>query len=830
MSWGVDEEKRNVDTHEAVRDWESEVMSESAKSQHELEAGIYKVKVKTEWDELMLSVSRNNKKAEEEAAAKKAEEEAAAKKAEEEAAAKKAEEEAAAKKAEEEAAKKVEEEARKQAEAAAITTTAVTTATETQPAASQATETQPAASQATETQPAASQATETQPAASQAAETEAPLPETNEWKYDEMLSLMQWLSAELQSVQTGPVVLTWKQMKDLHRITLLRAPFFWASITNRDAEEAGREDIITSEDLRNKKSMRKARRRLKKLTKQEKSYKKDLDKLIDAQAEYVNAKNATNRSLHISSALWLLNERLENWEYIDRTYALLPNVSPLVLNLCNKKNQKALEAWNHIQVMNNWKSVDVYTESAIASAWRAWWYLASWWAWYSNVFEKFLVENTKMSQSQAKSMINTWIIAWALIAWYFLFTKKEWDSRKFSFPSLWTLAALTLVPLWLNYASQMTTWNSLLDNLSRLWTKWELPWSSSDSQEVHEQGASQQVMWQFVLLWIPKSKIKEFWTFTNSKLTKINLWRLSKYLWELENNTIYSSDERSRFWMQRIAIQKIMNDNWASIALNNYIAGLWISDSDLNGVGTIDDRLSESRAKYQKMLDYISERGLLIDKSKNEKVMDALTKEKDVDDDLFDKLKEEWCFIPNPEDSRYKEISKLNVSNEKKIKIYEAYKKLCDEWTEYGNIKLEVVNNKIQITSWSKSSTEEHKILLNPDNKIDNLVNVWGVNIEFKTEEELIRMWLFVNYLRSTWWKESTKAEYQKGPFVLGSSAKLWEDIQFMKPTGPETVLSSAVPFFSDMARKFPTIEEGKKREFLVKYLNNLWEKEHTAS
>jgi hypothetical protein len=41
------------------------------------------------------------------------------------------------------------------------------------------------------------------------------------------------------------------------------------------------------------------------------------------------------------------------------------------------------------------------------------------------------------------------------------------------------------------------------------------------------------------------------------------------------------------------------------------------------------------------MLDYISERGLLIDQSKKEKVMDALTKEKDVDDDLFDKLKEE---------------------------------------------------------------------------------------------------------------------------------------------------------------------------------------------
>ena len=503
----------------------------------------------------------------------------------------------------------------------------------------------------------------------------------------------------------------------------------------------------------------------------------------------------------------------------------MPNVSPLVLNLCNNKNQKALAAWNRIQIMNNWKRLDVFPQSAVDSAWRAWWYLASCWTWYSNVFEKFLVENTKMTQSQAKSMINTWIIAWALIAWYYLFTKKEWNSRKFSFPSLSTIAWLTLIPLWLNYASQMTTWNSLLDNLSRLWTKWELPWSSSDNQESHEQMASQQVMWQFVLLGIPKSKIKEYWTFTNSKLTKINLWWLSEYLWELESNPNLSSDERSRFWMQKLAVEKIMNDNSASIALNNYIASLWITKGDLDGEGDINDRLSESRAKYQKMLDYISERGLLIEQSKKERIMEELTKKSEVDDSTFDKLKEEWCFIPNPEDSRYKEISKLNVSNEKKIKFYEAYKKLCDEWSEYGNIKLEVVNNQIQITSWA----EEHKILLNTDYTIDNLTNSWKEKIKFGTEEELLRMWLFINLMRSTWWKESTKAEYQKKPFVLGSALNLWEDIQFMKPTGPETVLSSAVPFFSNMARKFPTIEKDANRQFLVDYLNDLWEKEHTT-
>jgi hypothetical protein len=50
-----------------------------------------------------------------------------------------------------------------------------------------------------------------------------------------------------------------------------------------------------------------------------------------------------------------------------------------------------------------------------------------------------------------------------------------------------------------------------------------------------------------------------------------------------------------------------------------------------------------------------------------------------------------------------------------------------------------------------------------------------------------------------------------------------------MKPSGPVTVLSSMAPFFSEMARKFPTIESNNNRKFLVNYLNELWVKEHTS-
>ena len=792
MSGTLDEENMSVDTHESVKDWEAEVVNETTQNLYETEVDVVKKVAKKEWDKLRIDLSVAvplsvvDWKADE---AKKA------------------------------------TETQPKATQATETQPKATQATEAQSTATQATEAQSTATQAAETQPKATQATEAQSTTTQEAESEAPLPESNEWKYNEMLSLMQWLSAELQSVWTGPVALTWEQMKKLNRITLLRAPFFWAPMSRDQAREAWRDDIVTWEDLKNKKTIREARRRLRREAKAEKSYRKELDKLIAEEAKYLNEKNLTNRSLHITRWLWLLNERLEAWEYIDHTYALLPNVSPLVLNLCSKENQKALACWNRIQVMHNWRQIEVYPQSMVTSAWRAWEYFASCWTWYSNIFEKFLVENTKMTQWQASSMINMWLIAWALTAWYFLFTKKEWWERKFAFPSLWKLAWLIWIPILANYASQMTTWNSLLDNLSRLWRTWEFPWSSSESLPTSEQFASQQVMWQFVLLWVPKKAIKQYWTFTNWKLVKLNLWNYTNYLWLLENDQSISADLRTRYWMQRLAVERIMKDNWASIALNNYIASLWITKSELeaDGDGVLDDRLSETRARYQKMLDYVSARWLEIDASKKDKVLDAL-KEKDVDDKLFDKLKEEWCFIPNPNDERYKEISKLNISNEKKIKICEAFKKLSDEWTKFGQIKLEVVNNQIQLTSWA----EEHKILLNTDNTIDNLVNAWGTKLEFKSEEELLRMWLFINYLRSTWWKETPDAQHKKNPFVLSGGIKFWEDLQFMKPwENKDTVLSSMVPFFSEMASKFPTIEAKANREFLKDYLNKLWENEH---
>jgi hypothetical protein len=92
----------------------------------------------------------------------------------------------------------------------------------------------------------------------------------------------------------------------------------------------------------------------------------------------------------------------------------------------------------------------------------------------------------------------------------------------------------------------------------------------------------------------------------------------------------------------------------------------------------------------------------------------------------------------------------------------------------------------------------------------------------------LIRTGLFINHLKKTLWNENAKKGIDNKPFVLGSSLKLWDDIQFLKPSEPITVLSSMTPFFSEMARKFPTIEDKNNRQFLVDYLNKLWAEDHT--
>ena len=664
------------------------------------------------------------------------------------------------------------------------------------------------------------------------------VPESPEQRYDELKDILTSLNRELVPDASWNIVLTGAQMQKLNRISLLRAPFFWAWMPKALADALGRSDIITAEDLKNAKTLRAKRREIEQKLKDEKKYNKELGKLLDTYIDYLNKKNSTNYTLNKAAALGKINEELERGTYINQPLAFMPEVSPLILNICQKWNRERLASNKAIQVMNNWKTINVFPEAA-GSAWAAAGYLATCWAgWYANIFEKFLTENTKMSQWQARNMINTvgslWLVAWVVWIGYWLFTEKEWGKRKFSFPSLWKIAAVIWIPMALNYGSQMTTWSSFLENLNKWWTTGEFPWSSPENLTSNEQLVSQQVMWQFVLLWVPKKIIKQYGSFSSGKMTKIDLdWLRTWYLEVLQNDANTTSEQKARIWAQIAAIENISKSDSSKTLLYNYIERLGITESDLNSDPDwyLDSRLWEAAEKYNKIDAYLKDRWLLIDNTKKDKVIDTLFKEKDLKDEVFDKLKEEWCFMPNPDDNRYKEIAKLNVASEKKIKIAEAFASLASEWTKYWQMSLKVDGWKVKLTSkvdieWA---VKENTIDINPDLTIDGFTDAGWQALKFKDEKEWLRTGLLINYIKAKTWNETPEATKRNAPFELSWWLKFRESVQFIKHDEKKTVLSNA-PFIGDMASNHPTIEKDKNREFFRDYLNKLWVADHPSS
>ncbi|MBQ7617015.1 hypothetical protein IJS64_03360 [bacterium] len=102
------------------------------------------------------------------------------------------------------------------------------------------------------------------------------------------------------------------------------------------ADALGRSDIITADDLKNKKTLKAKRRQIEQKLKDEKKYNKELGKLLDTYIDYLNAKNSTNYTLNKAAALGQINEVLERGTYINQPLAFMPEVSPLILNICQK--------------------------------------------------------------------------------------------------------------------------------------------------------------------------------------------------------------------------------------------------------------------------------------------------------------------------------------------------------------------------------------------------------------------------------------------------------------------------------------------------------------
>jgi hypothetical protein len=86
-----------------------------------------------------------------------------------------------------------------------------------------------------------------------------------------------------------------------------------------------------------------------------------------------------------------------------------------------------------------------------------------------------------------------------------------------------------------------------------------------------------------------------------------------------------------------------------------------------------------------------------------------------------------------------------------------------------------------------------------------------------------------VNLIKAQCWDETPEAIKKDAPFELTWWVKFWESVQFAKHDWSKVVLSSFLPFISEMASNHPTVEKDNNRQFFVEYLNKLWKSDHTS-
>lgn len=104
----------------------------------------------------------------------------------------------------------------------------------------------------------------------------------------------------------------------------------------------------------------------------------------------------------------------------------------------------------------------------------------------------------------------------------------------------------------------------------------------------------------------------------------------------------------------------------------------------------------------------------------------------------------------------------------------------------------------------------------------------------FESQKDLMRTAALINTLRehkNIWGEETDKLRKteKNWPFDVGNS--LAKSIYFKKHGGSEVnIISDLVPRFSEMDRNYSTIEADQNREFFVKYLNELWAKDHATT
>ena len=573
---------------------------------------------------------------------------------------------------------------------------------------------------------------------------------------------------------------------------------------------------------------------LKEQIKAEKKASKDLKKIRDLQEKLAQVSNHNNYNLNVMNSLSGINSVLQNGTYLDTKFQI-PREQKFALELIKKRD--LLRSWAVVPLTIDGRTVEVYNGAFVGQSLQTWLRIDNC-NQPVNILEKFLTENTKMDLGQARSATKTittvGVLAGAFygLKWLLGNTDKE-GNRSFGLSPKKFLGAAAVL-LWGNMASQMATGRGALDLINEFWRTGNNPFTSETYEKAQpiEQISLDQAALQMVLLGVPYAQLSQFTSPKSWPITSIDLASLQRYyeaqeLLARQNNR---NDKIQQIGAQISAIKDIINNPNATQLLNQNLANMNIQAQELanpeNAGLTLDDLLYQNSTNRKVLETYMETNNLMIAPGKKEEIMKKIiTTKNKLTDEVIQKLQQEGLLIAKmPENP---EIQKLTISADAKQKLESAFRTFADR-AEFRNIQLSAIDgDKIKLKSDFSEVIFDAKTL-----RIPWLVNSAGQEIQMQNHEELMHAALFINQTKDKLRKTTpdlTKKWERDWPFAEPSgraNLKGREGIVFKGALSTESVLDSSLPWIAEM-NKYPTIENGDNRQFLINYLNTEWKKDH---
>ena len=574
---------------------------------------------------------------------------------------------------------------------------------------------------------------------------------------------------------------------------------------------------------------------LKAQIKAEKKAAKDLKKIAKLQEELARVSNHNNYNLLKANSLASINSLLQNWTYLDAKLQL-PREQKFALELY--KNREKLRFQPKVALTIDGSTVEVYNWSMINQSLQVWANIDNC-NQPVNIVEKLLVENTKMSLDQArfttKAITTVGVLAGAFygLKWLLGDKDKEWNrSFGLSPKKLITTAAVLFGG---NALSQATTGKWALDLVNEFRKTGNNPFTSGTYEKAKpiEQITLDQTASQMALLGVPYAQLAQFTAPKSWPVSSIDLVALQRY-YEAQITQARAAnlqEQVNQLWAQLSAIKDIINNPNATQQINQTLTSMNLQAQDLanpDNAGLTLDELLYQNSNNRKILEkYMETNNLMIAPGKKQELMSKIIAKWTVlTDPIMVSLKDDGLLIPNiPENA---EIAKLNLAPDQKQALEEAFRNLSKK-SEFKNIQLSALSDQeIMLKSDSGEIVLNAKTLMIP-----GLVNSAGQELQMQNHEELLHIGLFINQTKAKFWKEkpdlTKKLDKDGRPFAQPhgqNNFTAWQGIIFKGALSTEEVLTSTYPWWDEM-NKYPTIEKGDGRDFLINYLNTQWKKDH---